>query len=335
MKVLVYSAKDFEVPYLEKANHRKHKLTFIKEALSSKTAIKAVGYSAISIFSADEACFITIEKLKDLGVKYITLRSVGYDNVNLRAAKRVNIRVANAPAYSPNAIAEHAVSLLLTLNRKIIESNRRVKRFNFDINNLVGFDLKNKTVGIIGTGKIGSVITKIMHGFGCNLLGYDIEENNVLVDQYNLRYTTLENLCKQSDIVSLHVPLNTETHELIDEDLIFKMKDGVIIINTARGSVVNTEHIIDGLESGKIGALGMDVYANEKGIFFNNLSLNIPDDDILIKLNAMPNVLITGHHASLTEEALTSIAETNIYNLDRWSEGKETENELTESIETV
>ena len=186
MKVLVYSAKDFEIPYLKEANNKKHQLDFIKEGLSSETAMKAVGYDAISIFSADEACFITIEKLNDFGVKYITLRSVGHDNVNLRAASRLNLRVANVPAYSPYAIAEHAVSLLLALNRKLIASNRRVKQFNFNLNNLVGFDLNQKTVGIIGTGKIGSVMTKIMHGFGCKLLGYDIEEQKELVD--NLQY---------------------------------------------------------------------------------------------------------------------------------------------------
>jgi D-lactate dehydrogenase len=329
MKTLVYSAKDFEIPYLEKANRRKHKLSFTNVPLSSKTVIQSVGYKAISIFSADEASFITIEKLKELGVNYIALRSVGYDNVNLRAAKRLSIKAANVPAYSPNAIAEHAVSLLLSLNRNIVESNRRVKLFNFDINNLVGFDLKNKTSGIIGTGKIGSVFAKIMHGFECNLLGHDIIENDDLVKQFNLRYTTLDDLCKKSDIISLHVPLNSDTHQLIDEELISKMKEGVIIINTARGAVINTEHIIEGLKNNKIGALGMDVYENESGIFFNDLSQCIPDDDLLIKLNAMPNVLITGHHAFLTEEALTNIAETTIYNLDCWNEGKKTDNELT------
>lgn len=329
MKTLVYSAKDFEIPYLEKANRRKHKLSFTNVPLSSKTVIQSVGYKAISIFSADEASFITIEKLKELGVNYIALRSVGYDNVNLRAAKRLSIKVANVPAYSPNAIAEHAVSLLLSLNRNIVESNRRVKLFNFDINNLVGFDLKNKTIGIIGTGKIGSVFAKIMHGFECNLLGHDIIENDDLVKQFNLRYTTLDDLCKKSDIISLHVPLNSDTHQLIDEELISKMKEGVIIINTARGAVINSEHIIEGLKNNKIGALGIDVYENESGIFFNDLSQCIPDDDLLIKLNAMPNVLITGHHAFLTEEALTNIAETTIYNLDCWNEGKKTDNELT------
>ena len=329
MKVLVYSAKDFEIPYLEEANKRKHQLTFIKDALSSHTAMKVVGYDAISIFSADEACVITIEKLKDFGVKYITLRSVGYDNVNLRAASRLHIKVANVPAYSPYAIAEHTVALLLALNRKLIESNLRVSHYNFDLNNLVGVDLNQKTVGIVGTGKIGEVMCKIMHGFGCKLLGYDIEERDTLKAQYNLVYTSLQNLCKQADIISLHVPLNAETLELINEDLIDEMKDGVIIINTARGSVISTKAVIAGLKSEKISALGMDVYENEKGIFFKDHSQKIPDDTNLMQLNAMPNVLITGHHAFLTDEALTNIAETTIYNLDCYAAKKSTENELT------
>lgn len=330
MKVLVYSAKDFEIPFLEKANRRKHKLTFTKEALSSKTAMMAVGFEAISIFSADEACVITIEKLKDFGVKYISLRSVGHDNVNLRAASRLKIRVANVPAYSPYAIAEHSVALLLALNRKLIESNLRVQHYNFNLNNLVGFDLNGKTVGIIGTGKIGSVMTKIMHGFGCQVLGYDIEENYDLTKLYNLQYTTLQDLCERADIISLHVPLTTETNQLISEELISVMKDGVIIINTARGSVINTEAVIESLKKGKIGALGIDVYENEKGLFFKDHSQEIPNDDLLMKLNALPNVLITGHHAFLTDEALTNIADTTIYNLDCWTSNKETENELTD-----
>ncbi|MCD2259598.1 2-hydroxyacid dehydrogenase [Psychroserpens luteolus] len=329
MKVLIYSAKDFEIPYLKQANNKKHTLSFTEEALSSETAMKAVGYDAISIFSADEACFITIEKLKDFGIKYITLRSVGYDNVNLRTAKRLHIKVANVPAYSPYAIAEHAVALLQTLNRKLIESNFRVNHYNFNLNGLVGFDLNQKTVGIIGTGKIGAVMSRIMHGFGCILLGYDIEENETLKERYNMRYTTLKELCNQADIISLHLPLNTETHQLINDDLISEMKDGVILINTARGAIINTEDVIEGLKNKKIGALGIDVYENEKNIFFKNRSQELPNDDLLLKLNAMPNVLITGHHAFLTEEALTNIAETTIYNLNCWASGKDTENELT------
>jgi D-lactate dehydrogenase len=335
MKVLVYSSKDFEIPFLEKANRRKHKLTFIKEALSSKTAMMAVGFNAISIFSADDAWVTTIEKLKDFGIKYITLRSAGHDNVNLRAATRLNVRVANVPAYSPNAIAEHSTALLLALNRKLIASNFRVKQNNFDLNNLVGFDLNGKTVGIIGTGKIGSVMAKIMHGFGCQLLGHDIEENKDLTKLYNLQYTSLQDVCERADIISLHVPLTTETHYMISEELISDMKDGVIIINTARGLVINTEAVIEGLKKGKIGALGIDVYENEKDIFFNDHSQDIPNDDLLMMLNAFPNVLITGHHAFLTDEALTNIADTTIYNLDCWSSGKETENELTYLSESV
>jgi len=335
MKVLVYSAKDFEVPYLEQANNRKHQLTFTKEALNTKTAIKAVGYDAISIFSADEGSFMVIEKLKELGVKYITLRSTGYDNVNLRSASRENIKVANVPAYSPYAIAEQATALLMTLNRKLIESNERVTHFNFDLNHLTGFDLNNKTVGIIGTGTIGAVMAKIMNGFGCKLLGYDLEENQDLVDDFNMKYLPLEDICEQADILSLHLPLNSETHYLINEDLIDKMKPGIVIINTARGSIVDTEAVIKGLENKTISALGIDVYENEKGIFFKDRSHNIPNDDTLLKLNAMPNVLITGHHAFLTEEALTNIADTTIYNLDCWDKGKETENELTDSLETA
>lgn len=329
MKVLVYSAKAFEIPYLEKANKNQHQLTFINEALSSKTAMKAVGYDAISIFSADEACFMTIDKLKSFGVKYISLRSVGYDNVNLRAAERANIKVANVPAYSPYAIAEHAVSLLLVLNRKLIESNQRVKHYNFNLDGLVGIDLNKKVVGIIGTGKIGSVMAKIMHGFGCELLGFDISEDKELASTYNLKYMTLKDVCEKADIISIHVPLTTETHQMIDEDLISQMKKGVMIINTARGAVINTEHAIEALKSGKIGALGIDVYEHEKGVFFKDYSNNIPDDIVLMQLNAFPNVLITGHHAFLTEEALTNIAETTMYNLNCWDSDQETENELT------
>lgn len=332
MKTLVYSAKDFEIPYLEKANCKKHELTFLAESLSSESAIKAIGYDVITISSSDKASPIVIEKLKDFGVKFITLRSVGHDHVNLNAANTFEIQVANVPAYSPHAIAEHAVGLLLTLNRKLIEANKRVKSFNFDLNNLVGFDLNNKTIGVIGTGKIGAIMTKIMHGFGCELLGYDIVENEELTKKYGMQYQSLEALCKNSDIISLHVPLNSKTHYLIDKDLIDKMKPGVVIINTARGAVLNTKDVIKGLRSGVIGALGIDVYEKENGLFFTNHSNDIITDEMIIKLNAMPNVLITGHQAFLTEEALTNIAETTIYNIDCWSKNRVTENELTNII---
>lgn len=329
MKVLVYSTRDFEKAYLEQANNNKHSLTFTKETLSSSTAINAVGYDAVSIFSADEACFLTIEKLHGFGVKYISLRSVGYDNVNIKSAKREGIKVANVPAYSPNAIAEHAVTLLLALNRKLIEANNNIKRFNFDLNHLIGFDLNGKTIGIVGTGKIGSVMAKIMHGFGCKLLGNDIEEDHLFTERYGLQYVSLENLCEQSDIISLHVPLNSDTHHMVNEDLFDIMKENVYLINTARGAIVNTDDLIIALDHKKIAAYGMDVYESEKGIYFKDLSHDIPDDDALIKLIAMPNVLVTGHQAFLTNEALTNIAETTIYNLDCWENNIVNDNELT------
>ena len=332
MKVLVYSSKKFEIPYLEKANKEKHKLTFIKEALSLDTVLLAKEYEAISIFAADEASPIIIEKLKSFGIKYVTLRSAGYDNVDLKTASNLNIKVANVPAYSPYAIAEHATALLLALNRKLIESNKRVNQFNFSQDNLIGFDLNNKTIGIIGTGKIGSVMSKIMHGFGCNLLGYDIEEDKDLIDSFGMRYVSLKTLCQEADIISLHTPLNTETHHLINNELISEMKEGVFIINTARGAIINTEHIITGLKNGKIGALGIDVYEKEKGVFFTSALQKIPKDDFLTELIAMPNVLITAHHAFLTKEAITNIAETTIYNLNCWEAKKITENELTSKI---
>ena len=335
MKTLVYSAKDYEIPYLEKANCRKHQLTLTEEALSSESAMQAIGYEAVSISSADRASWIVIEKLSDFGIKYITLRAAGHDNISLNSALEFKIKVANTPAYSPYAIAEHAVSLLLALNRRLIESNQRVKSFNFDLNHLIGFNLNNKTVGIIGTGRIGSIMTKIMHGFGCELLGHDIVKNEELIQKYNMTYHSLEDLCENSDIISLHIPLNSDTRYLIDKKIIEHMKPGVVIINTARGAVLNTKDIINGLRNETIGSLGIDVYENENEIFFRDHSHDIVKDEMLIKLNAMPNVLITVHHALLTKEALTSIATTTIYNLDCWSEHRETENELTNALDKM
>ena len=328
MKVLVYSTKNFEIPYLKAANDGKHNLTFIEESLTSETAMKAIGFRAVSLFTSDNASNIVIEKLKDFGVKYITLRSVGHDNVNLFSAKKNNIQVAHVPSYSPHAVAEHAATILLALNRKLILANHRVKTFNFDLNHLIGTDLNDKTCGIIGTGKIGSVMTKIMHGFGCKLLAYDTQPNKRLSVQYNMTYVPLETLCKSADIISIHVPLNTETHHLIDKNVLALMKPNCLLVNTARGAVINTKDVIEALTKKQIGGLAMDVYEFERDIFFKDCSKAIPDDDLLLKLNAMPNVLITGHQAFLTEEALNEIAKVTIDNLDNWEKGKKSRNEL-------
>ena len=236
--------------------------------------------------------------------------------------------MAHVPSYSPHAVAEHAATILLALNRKIILANQRVKTFNFDLSHLIGTDLNDKTCGIIGTGKIGSVMTKIMHGFGCKLLAYDIQPNKRLSVQYNVTYVPLETLCKMADIISIHVPLNTETHHLIDKNILSLMKPNCLLVNTARGAVIHTKDVIEALTKNQIRGLAMDVYEFERDIFFKDCSKAIPNDDLLLKLNAMPNVLITGHQAFLTEEALNKIAQTTVDNLDSWELGKKSKNEL-------
>lgn len=329
MKILVYSTRNFEKEYLIKANKNKHSISFIKESLSLETVDITKGYDIISLTPSDDASEVTIEKLKEYGINYISLRCAGYDNVNINSANKFGVVIANVPAYSPYAIAEFATSLLLAINRKLISSNQRISQYNFNIDNLTGFDLNNKTIGIVGTGKIGAVMAKIMNGFGCNILGYDIELNQNLIDNYNMEYLSIEELCKKADVISLHVPLNQKTKHFIDEKLINKMKSNVIIINTARGAVINTKDVIKALDNNQIAALGMDVYENEGGVFFKDLSSNIPNDEMLKKLISMPNVLLSSHHAFLTEEALTNIADTTFYNIDCWSNNKETKNKLT------
>lgn len=329
MKIVVYSIKDFERSYLLQANRMSHELTLLEEALNERTAQLAQGHEAVAIFTGDDASTAVVEKLHIAGVKYIAVRAVGYDNVDIKKAEELGIAVANVPEYSPYAIAEHSVALMLALNRKLILANTQVHHHNFTVGNLVGFDLHKKTVGIVGTGRIGGVTAGILHGFGCRLLGYDIKENKELSEKYNLQYVDLKTLCRESDIISLYTPLNTATKYLINIEMIQEMKQGVMLINTARGAVMNTQHVIEGLESGKIGYLGADVYEKEKGIFFYDYSKNRIQDEMLKKLMSFPNVIVTPHQAFATQEALSNIADTTFYNLDCWAQYKLTENELT------
>ncbi len=328
MKVLVYSIHGFDQPFLEKAAAGNHQLVFTEQTLNDSTASMASGYEAVALFTSDNASAQVIKILHSLGVKYIALRSVGFDHVDLKQAEQCGIKVANVPEYSPNAIAEHAVALILALNRKIISADKQVHQYNFNLNNLIGFDLNKKTVGIIGTGKIGSIAAKILHGFGCKILAYDIEQKEYLKKYFGVEYVDLEVLCQKSDIITIHCPLNEQTRYLINKENISLMKNGVIIINTARGAVINTVDVIEGLKARKIGSLGIDVYEKEKGLFFEDLSMNIPNDDIFNSLLTLKNVLITGHQAFLTNEALQGIAETTISNLDEWSRNKASKNDL-------
>jgi len=254
---------------------------------------------------------------------------VGYDNIDINKAEELGIAVANVPEYSPYSVAEHSVALMLALNHKIIIAHNQVQHHNFTVGKLVGFDLHGKTVGIIGTGKIGSVAAAILHGFGCNLLGYDIEERKELTEKYKLRYVDLTTLWRTSDIITLYTPLNTATKYLINKESIGEMKQDVMLINTARGAVMNTQHVIEALERGKIGYLGTDVYEKEKGIFFYDHSKNPIQDEILKKLMSYPNVIVSPHQAYATKEALSNIADTTFYNIDCWAQDNPTENELT------
>ena len=333
MKLLVYSAKDFEIPFLNNANNKLHKVSFTKDALNSETAIQAVGHNAVSIFSGDDASSIVLEKLWDLGVRYISLRSAGYNNVHLKTAHKYGLKVANVPEYSPYSIAEHAVALLQALNRKVILADRQVHSFNFLQNNLMGFDLNGKTVGIIGTGKIGSVMAKIMSGFGCKILANDLKPDYKLVQLYDLTYTSVEKICKQSDIISLHIPLTQENYYLIDKQKLALMKPEVILINTARGALVETKELISALEEKAIGGYCTDVYEKEIGSFFKDNSTEGIKDTQLMKLLSFPNVLLTPHQGFITKEALTNIAEVTFENLKSWEEGKQSKNELL--LETI
>ena len=328
MKTTVFSTHKFEEPYLVKANDGKHQLKLLESRLTEETAILATGSKAVSLFTGDDASAHILEKFNAFGIKYIALRSAGFNHVDLKKASELGIKVARVPAYSPYAIAEHTMALILALNRKLIKAHNRVREQNFSLNGLTGFDLNGKTVGVIGTGKIGSVLVKILYGFGCNILAQDINENQNLIDKYGVIYTDCATLCKHADIISLHVPLKASTKHLIDREHISLMKPGVMLINTSRGGLVDTKAVIEGLKTKKIGYFGIDVYEEEEGLFFEDHSEDILQDDVIARLMTFNNVLITSHQAFLTKTALTNIAETTIYNLDCFEKQERSGNEV-------
>jgi len=319
IKIAIYSTHPFEKPYLDEANKGRFELHFIDEALSAATAALSKGCKGITVFTSDDASATVLELLKAQGIEFIAARSAGYDHIDLAKAAALGIKVANVPEYSPHAIAEHSVALMLALDRHLIASDKKVKQYDFTIDELAGFNLHYKTVGIIGTGRIGAVACKILFGFGCKLLAYDIKENETLVSKYGLKYVSLEELCRQSDIISLYTPLNAQSTYMINSETISQMKQGVMLINTARGKLINTTDVLEGLNSGKIGYLGLDVYENEKGIFFHDHSQKGITDEKLKALMGFPNVLITSHHAFLTKEALKNIADTTLSNIESFA----------------
>lgn len=269
-----------------------------------------------------------IAKISELGVEVIALRSAGFNHVDLNACKKHGLTVYRVPAYSPEAVAEHTVALILTLNRKTHKAYNRVRENNYSLEGLTGFNLHGKTVGVIGTGTIGTAFCKIMTGFGCNVLAFDPNENEE-VKLMGGTYVDFDELVQTSDIISLHCPLIPQTRHMIDRESINKMKDGVMLINTSRGALIDTPAVINGLKQEKVSFLGIDVYEQEDNLFFKDLSSEVIQDDDIARLMTFPNVLITGHQAFLTEEALQQITETTIQNLSAHEHGEQVENEVT------
>ena len=321
MKIAIYSARSFERKFLEEENEGKFNLVFIEEALSLHTAGMAQGCEAVSVFVSDNGSAAVLDKLHAVGVRYLLLRSAGYNHVDVAKAKSLGMLLARVPEYSPYAIAEHAVALMLALNRKLIQAHKRIMEQNFSLEGLVGFDMHGKTVGILGTGKIGHALSTILNGFGCRILAYDVVENEALRSLSDFRYASPEEIYAQSDILSLHIPLTPETHHIINKTTLEKMKPGAMLINTSRGGLVHSADLIAALKSGHLGSAGIDVYEEEEGVFFQDLSGSILQDDVLARLMMFPNVLITSHQGFLTDTALKNIAHTTLENARCFASG--------------
>lgn len=315
MRIAVFSTKPYDRLFLEAANAEyQYELVFFEAHLNQETATLAMGFPAVCIFVNDRLDSPTVEGLAQSGVHLVALRCAGFNNIDLKAAQAQQIQVVRVPAYSPHAVAEHTVALLLTLNRKIHRSYNRVREGNFALDGLLGFDLHGLTVGIIGTGRIGLEVAKIMRGFGCPIVGYDPVPRPDS-EQIGIRYVELEELFALADIITLHCPLTPKTYHLIDAKAIHKMKTGVVVLNTSRGAMIDTTAVIEGLKSGKIGYLGLDVYEEEGDLFFEDLSNVVLQDDIFARLLTFPNVVITGHQAFFTRNALENIAHTTLANI--------------------
>lgn len=327
MQVLVYSTHPYDQKYLEVANQGKHEIKFTPATLDEHTTALAQGAPVVCCFVDDTLDAAVLQKLADGGTKLVALRCTGFNNVDLQTADKLGVTVMRVTRYSPYSVAEFAVGLMLSLNRKIHRAYNRVREDNFLLDGLLGFDLHGKTVGVVGTGKIGFVLAGIMKGFGCALLGYDVYRNQACIE-LGLRYVELNDLLARSDIVSLHAPLMPATHHMINADTISHMKQGVMLINTSRGGLVDTRALIEALKEGQMGAVGMDVYEEEGHMYYHDLSNHIIADDVFARLLTFPNVIVTGHQAFFTQEALTMISETTIENISDFAAGRSNNNIL-------
>ncbi len=317
MKITFFSSKQYDHEFFEKQNQNRFSLQFLEVPLQASTAVLAKGADAVCIFVNDNANAELLEMLKGVGMKILALRCSGFNQVDVNAAKKLSIPVVRVPAYSPYAVAEHTVSLMMTLNRKTHKAYNRVREGNFSIAGLTGFDMYGKTVGLIGLGKIGLCTAKILAGFGCKLLGYDLFPSEE-AKHAGVNFVDLDHLIAHADIISMHCPLTPENYHFINEASIANMKTGVMIINTSRGKLVDTNALTEGLKSRKIGFVGLDVYEEEADLFFEDLSNEIIDDEVFMRLITFPNVLITSHQAFLTVEALTNIADTTLNNVEAY-----------------
>ena len=322
MKVTVFSTKKYDAEFLEAANlasGRHHEIVFLEARLSDSTASLARASEAVCAFVNDKLDRASLEELAKGGTQLIALRSAGFNHVDLNAAKELDIAVARVPAYSPAAIAEHTLAIILSLNRKVHRAYARVREGNFALDGLLGFDLCKKTIGIVGTGQIGMAVARILHGFGCRIIAFDPVSNSEM-SAIGGDYVSMPELFATSDIITLHCPLTPETFHLIDAEAIESAKHGFMLVNTSRGAVADTRAIIAGLKSGAIGYLGLDVYEEEEDLFFEDLSEQLIQDDVFARLLTFPNVLVTGHQAFFTEDAMTAIATTTIENISSFED---------------
>jgi D-lactate dehydrogenase len=328
MRLAVFDTHRYDRDSFDATNTRYgHELRYFEARLTEDTAALAAGFPAICAFVNDRLNAATLRTLAAGGVRLVALRSAGYNQVDLAVASELGLRIVRVPDYSPHAVAEHAVGLVLALDRKIHRAHARVRENNFSLEGLVGFDLHGKTVGIVGMGRIGRAVARIFHGFGCLLLAHEREPAPVAAD-LPVTFVGRDDLYRRSDIVTLHVPLTPSTHHLIDESALAKMKPGVLIVNTGRGALIDTPALVSALKSGHVGAAGLDVYEEEEGLFFQDLSDKVLQDDVLARLLTFPNVIVTAHQAFLTKEALATIADTTLANVQAFEEGRPLRHEV-------
>ena len=320
MKIAFFNSKQYDQEYFDRANSDgAHQIRYFSPRLNLDSTSLVTDEKVVCAFINDSLDAQVLHQLKNKGVELIALRSAGFNHVDIACAKQLSLPVVRVPAYSPYAVAEHAVGLMLCLNRGIHRAHNRIREGDFSLRNLMGFDLHGKTVGVIGTGKIGQAFANIMLGFGCKVIAYDVVQNEQCI-QSGVTYASLDNLLSQADVISLHCPLTPETYHLIDLEAVAKMRDGVTIINTSRGKLVDTKAIINALKTGKVGLLGLDVYEEEEALFFEDFSAKGIQDDLLARLTTFPNVIITSHQGFFTQEAMLNIAQTTLSNISQFEQ---------------